>query len=110
MSLELPGIFVAGLLTFVSPCILPLVPLYLSLLGGASISELQTSTARLRAKLLVTGLAFSLGLTFVFVVLGLAATALGHALLEHRTLFLQLGGLVVFLFGLKFLGVLKIPF
>ncbi|MBX5481396.1 MAG: thioredoxin fold domain-containing protein [Myxococcaceae bacterium] len=113
MSLELPGIFLAGLLTFVSPCILPLVPLYLSLLGGASISELEKGgqgSGRLRIQLLVTAVAFALGLGAVFVALGLAATAVGHALLTHRALLLQLGGLVVFLFGLKFLGVLRLPF
>lgn len=114
MSFELPGIFFAGVLTFVSPCILPLVPLYLSLLGGASISELQQpgggAGGRLRMKLMVTAVSFTLGLALIFVLLGLAATAAGHALVAHRELFLQIGGLVVFLFGLKFIGVLKLPF
>lgn len=115
MSLELPGIFSAGILTFLSPCILPLVPLYLSLLGGVSVAELKAGTGeqasvRLRARLVLTALVFSLGLGLVFVAMGLAATQVGHALVAHRTLLLQLGGLVVFLFGLKFLGVLRLPF
>lgn len=109
MSFELSGIFAAGLLTFLSPCILPLVPLYLSLLAGVSVGELKAGQSA-RGRLLKTAVAFTLGLSAVFVGLGLAATSLGHLLVAHRTLLLQLGGLVVFLFGLKFLGVLKVPF
>src|SRR5690242_20049222 len=109
MSLELPGIFAAGLLTFLSPCILPLVPLYLALLGGTSVAELQAGSLR-RGKLISTAVAFSLGLSVVFVGLGLAATTVGHALIAHRSLLMQLGGLVVFLFGLRFVGFLRIPF
>lgn len=107
MHFDLLGVFIAGLLTFFSPCILPLVPLYLSMLTQASIDELRRgrSSARL---LLATG-AFSLGLAVVFVGLGLAATAVGHALVAHRLLLLQLGGLLVFLFGLKLVGVIQVP-
>lgn len=110
MSLELPGIFAAGLLTFLSPCILPLVPLYLALLGGTSLAELQAGGRLRRLKLVATAVSFALGLSVVFVGLGLAATSVGHALVSHRLLFLQLGGLVVFLFGLRFIGVLRVPF
>ncbi len=109
MPLDLPGILLAGLLTFLSPCILPLVPLYLSLLAGASVAELKAGR-RGTGRLILTAVAFSLGLGLVFVGLGMAATSVGHALVEHRTLLLQLGGLLIFLFGLKFLGVLKLPF
>ncbi len=106
MHYDFLGIFAAGLLTFASPCILPLAPVYLGLLGGASIGELRARTRV--ARTIVAAIAFSVGLSLVFVALGMAATTLGHALVEHRALFLQLGGLVVFLFGLKYLGVLNL--
>jgi len=107
MGLELLGIFAAGALTFVSPCILPLVPGYLALLGGVSAGELQGGARRGRT--LLAALFFSLGLALVFMGLGLAATAAGRLLVAHRTLLMQLGGLAVFVFGLKLLGYLQVP-
>ncbi len=100
------AIFAAGLLTFASPCILPLVPVYLALLGGASAGA---QGGHRPARPFVAAIAFVLGLSLVFVLLGLAASAAGRALVAHRTLLLQLGGLAVFLFGLKLLGVLQVP-
>jgi cytochrome c-type biogenesis protein len=107
MHVDLFGLFVAGLLTFASPCVLPLVPVYLSVLAGASVDDLRAGTRTARA--VRAALAFALGLTLVFVGLGLAASSIGRALLAHRTLLLQLGGLVVLLFGLKALGLLRLP-
>lgn len=107
MNFDLLGIFAAGLLTFLSPCILPLIPVYLGLLGGASVGELKAGQRIGRTVL--SAAAFALGLGLVFVALGMAATAAGRALVAHRALLLQLGGLAVFLFGLKYLGVLQLP-
>ena len=106
-ELSFVGVFLAGLLTFASPCVLPLIPIHLSVLAGASVGDLRRGQRTSRAIFAAT--AFSLGLMLVFVVLGLAASAVGRTLVEHRTLFLQIGGLLVFLFGLKFLGYLRIP-
>lgn len=108
MSLGLPGIFLAGLLTFLSPCILPLVPFYLSFLAGVSLSQLKETGGTARRPWGVA-LAFSLGLGTVFVALGMAATAVGGALSEHRTWLLRLGGVALFLLGLKQLGLIKLP-
>lgn len=107
MHFDLLGIFGAGLMTFASPCILPLAPVYLGLVGGASVGELRAG--RRIARTLAAASAFSLGLGAVFMLLGMAATGLGHALVAHRTLLMQLGGLAIFLFGLKYLGVLQLP-
>lgn len=107
MSFDLPGLFAAGLLTFVSPCVLPLVPIYLAVLGGASVAELRDGRGRFR--LLGSAMAFSLGLALVFVGLGLAATAAGHALVEHRLLLLQIGGIAMLIAGLKFAGLIQVP-
>ncbi|MFH1530466.1 MAG: cytochrome c biogenesis protein CcdA [Pseudomonadota bacterium] len=108
MSLAAGTIFLAGLLTFLSPCVLPLIPIYLSVLLGGSIEELESleSTAKVRGrwKLLSNGAMFIVGFTLVFVLLGMSASALGRFLSVHRLLFQQLGGLLVFMFGLKFLG------
>lgn len=107
VSFSLLGIFGAGLLTFASPCILPLAPVYLGLLGGVSVGS-REGRSRVGYTMLAAT-AFALGLSLVFVLMGMAATALGSALVRHRTLLLQLGGLLVFLFGLKSLGFLNIP-
>jgi len=107
MPMNLLGIFAAGILTFASPCILPLAPVYLGMLGGVTLGA-PAGRARVGRTLLAAS-AFALGLGLVFVLMGMAATALGAALVRHRTLLLQLGGLVVFLFGLKYLGWLQIP-
>lgn len=102
--LEFTGVFGAGALTFVTPCVLPLIPLYLALLMGNGKQE------RGRLSLFINTAAFSAGMIAVFVAMGLTATALGSLLTEHRTELVLVGGLLVFLFGLKFLGLLKVPF
>ena len=107
MTFALSGLFAAGLLTFLSPCVLPLVPIYLALLGGASVAELRRGGGG--GRLLGTATAFSLGLSAVFVALGMAATSVGHALVEHRTLLMQLSRTAMVVMGLKFLGVVTVP-
>jgi cytochrome c-type biogenesis protein len=107
MAFDLPGLFGAGLLTFLSPCVLPLAPIYLGLLAGASVEAVRRGARQ--GRVLAAAAAFGLGLGLVFVALGLAATAAGRALAEHREALLRFGGAVVFLFGLKFLGVLRLP-
>lgn len=107
MSLDLPGLFTAGLLTFLSPCVLPLVPVYLGLLGGASVADVRAGAAR--GRLLATAGAFAAGLASVFVALGLGASAVGGLLDAHRAALLRIAGGLAVLFGLKFLGVLRLP-
>jgi len=103
MSIGAGTAFVGGLLTFASPCVLPLIPVYLSVLVGGSIDEV--AGAKRRFKLLVNGTLFVLGFLSVFVLLGLGASAFGKFLVQYRLVFQQLGGMMVFFFGLKFLGV-----
>ncbi len=106
MSLDLAGIFAAGLLTFASPCILPLVPLYLGLLGGATAADLRRGAP---PRLLARTAAFAAGLAAVFVGLGLVSSAAGELLSAHRRALLTVSGVVVVAFGLRFLGVLRLP-
>ena len=107
MNLASGTLFLAGLATFASPCVLPMIPIYLTvLMGGSTDAAGPSRGARLR--LLLNGFMFVLGFTIVFVAMGLAATAVGRFFMQHRLLFQQLGGLLVFAFGLKFLGWLHI--
>lgn len=106
--LSFAGLFGAGLLTFASPCVLPLIPLYLSFLSGASVADLRAG--RTGRGLLAVGVAFSMGLTAVFVLLGVAAAAVGAQLEAHRSVWIPLAGVALVLFGLKLMGLLKLPF
>jgi cytochrome c-type biogenesis protein len=97
--------FLAGLLSFLSPCVLPLVPSYLSYVTGMSgVAELQ---ARRHIALLHAAL-FSLGFTLIFVALGASATALGRLLNHYQQWIERVGGALIVVFGLYTLGVLKI--
>ena len=108
----LPAMTVAlmgGLISFLSPCVLPIVPPYLAYMSGVSLGEMQgTGTARRKA--VVAALFFVLGLSTVFLLLGLTASAFGAFFLQNQELFSQISGLVVILFGLHFLGLFRIPF
>lgn len=100
---------VAGLLSFLSPCVLPIVPPYLAYMSGVSVTELSAGSKGSR-KALVTALFFVLGLSTVFLFLGFAASAFGAFFLANQQLFSWIAGAVVIVFGLHFLGVFTIPF
>lgn len=103
--------FLAGLVSFVSPCVLPLVPAYLSLLTGESLEDLKAETAAAaRLATLAHAVAFVLGFSIVFVLLGLTASAIGGVLNERRTLISQVGGVLVVVLGLHMMGMIRIPF
>lgn len=103
--------FLAGLLSFFSPCTLPLVPLFLGHLLGVSSEELARATGSAsRGRLLRNAGAFVLGFSLVFVVLfGLPAGLLAEALRDHRGLLLRIGGVCLVLLGLSYLGIIRIP-
>jgi cytochrome c-type biogenesis protein len=97
----------AGVLSFLSPCVLPIVPPYLAFMAGASMDELSDGRD---ARIVRAALFFVLGLSTVFLLLGLAASAFGRALLAHQRELALAAGVVVVLFGLHFLGLLRLPF
>ena len=108
----LPAMFVAlvaGLLSFLSPCVLPIVPPYLAYMSGVSMAELQ-SGAKASRKALVTALFFVLGLSTVFLFLGFAASAFGAFFLANQQIFNYVAGAIVIVFGLHFVGLITIPF
>ena len=107
------GAAVAGLLSFLSPCILPMVPFYLCYLAGVSIAEIkgpQGMEPRAQRRLVLGAIAFSLGVTTIFVLLGLGATAAGSAFSRWRTELSWVAAGILALFGLHFLGIIRIPF
>ncbi|MEK9148086.1 MAG: cytochrome c biogenesis protein CcdA [Patescibacteria group bacterium] len=105
-------VFIAGVLTFLAPCTLPLVPAYLGFISGVSLGELQDPTrARLvRGKIFLNGLAFVIGWTAVFVILGTLVGFIGSALVPYRQWLARIGGIFVIVFGLFMLNIMKIPF
>ncbi|WP_099827566.1 cytochrome c biogenesis CcdA family protein [Oceaniglobus indicus] len=99
---------VAGLLSFLSPCVLPIVPPYLAYMGGISLNEMkENATAHRRA--VVAALFFVMGLSVVFLFLGFTASAFGAFFLQNQQLLAQISGVVVIVFGLHFVGVFRIP-
>lgn len=111
LEITYTGAALAGLLSFLSPCILPMVPFYLSYMAGLSVKELRagdTIAPGAKRRLVIQAVAFALGVTTIFVMLGLGATALGRVFLQWRETLSWVAGGVLILFGLHFLGVLKI--
>lgn len=106
MSISLLLAFWGGIISFFSPCILPLVPLYLSYISGISLQELSSSRKTLILKVLI----FILGFSIFFSLLGASASFLGSWLLIYRDLLNRIGGIILIFFGISFLGILKIPF
>jgi cytochrome c-type biogenesis protein len=101
--------FGAGVLSFLSPCVLPIVPPYLAYMGGISMQEL-TEDGRTSRRAILPALFFFMGLSTVFLLLGFTASTMGHLFLRNAELFGQIAGGVVIVFGLHFLGVFRIPF
>lgn len=99
----------AGMVSFASPCVLPLLPAYLGIITGRSAEELKTAHGRVRARIATQGLAFVLGLALIFALLGASASVLGQTLLQNLPLLWKVGGVVVVVFGLQMLGIVKIP-
>lgn len=95
-------VFIEGIVTFISPCLLPMLPLYVSYFAGGEI----TKTNR---KVLYNALGFVFGFTLVFVTLGAFAGTLGQFILKHGTIFNLFSGLIIVIFGFSFLGVIKLP-
>jgi cytochrome c-type biogenesis protein len=108
-NLPLPiAAFVAGLLSFLSPCVLPLVPGYVSLISGAGLEELQSQQARLFRKVMLNSIAFILGFSVVFITLGALSTGVGQLLSRYKSTLAEVAGVVIILFGLHLTGIFRI--
>jgi cytochrome c-type biogenesis protein len=108
-NLPLPlAAFVAGILSFLSPCVLPLVPGYVSLISGATVEDLQSDNRRMLGTVMLHSFTFILGFSVVFIALGAVATGVGQLANEYHNLLAKLAGIIVIVFGLHLTGLIKI--
>ncbi len=107
------GALIAGLISFLSPCVLPLVPAYLGFLGGTTIDQLTEDGGEIdsgaKRRVILAALFFVLGLTAVFVTLGAAASFIGGLLAVYKNELGMIAGVLIIIFGLHFIGIVKIP-
>lgn len=108
-SLPLPlAAFLAGVLSFLSPCVLPLVPGYVSLISGSTVDELGGGQRRLLRSVMLHSAMFIIGFSFVFISLGAIATTLGQMTRQFYPILTRVAGVIIILFGLHLTGLLKI--
>jgi cytochrome c-type biogenesis protein len=108
-DITLTGVLIAGLLSFLSPCVLPLVPPYLAYMAGTSVSAMAVER-RLDMRVLAASLFFVLGFATVFVLLGAGASSLGGLLRRHSDTLALVAGVAIIVMGLHFLGVFRLGF
>ena len=109
MQISILAAFVAGLISFLSPCVLPLVPGYVSMLSGIGVEQLRRGE-KSRGSLLLSSFAFVMGFSVVFVAFGASASAVGQFLLQNKNLLAPFAGAIIVLFGLHLIGLLgRIP-
>jgi cytochrome c-type biogenesis protein len=102
--------FLAGLISFISPCVLPLVPSYLSFLTGTSLEDLKAETSSAaRARVFTHAIAFVSGFTVIFILIGLSASAIGGVFANNKDTIARIGGAIIIILGLNMMGVFKIP-
>lgn len=112
LEISLLGAAFAGLMSFFTPCVLPIVPFYLSYMGGLSMTELRGDNEiapGAQRRLLISSVFFALGVTSVFMLFGMGATALGQLFAEYLEPLSYVAAAVLLVFGLHFLGVINVP-
>ncbi|MRR05748.1 MAG: cytochrome c biogenesis protein CcdA [Deltaproteobacteria bacterium] len=109
-NISIIGAFVAGLLSFLSPCVLPLIPSYITYITGISFADLKEehTSRKVRKKTIVHSLLFIAGFTFVFMALGASATYIGSFLQERMDLIRKIGGLLIIVFGIHVTGLVNL--
>ena len=111
-NVSLLAAFAAGFLSFVSPCVLPLIPGYISFVSGVSVEEMRGDAAPTTSRLqvFITSLAFVIGFSLVFIALGASATAIGKFLFAKLPLLSKIAGVILIVFGLHTMGVFRLAF
>ncbi len=104
------GAFVGGLLSFFSPCIFPLIPVYISFVTGHSLEELKSGTNVNPYIVFIKTNAFIFGFAIIFILMGVASGSIGSFLLENKVLFARISGVIVIFFGLQLAEVIKLDF
>jgi cytochrome c-type biogenesis protein len=108
LSVSLPAAMAGGLISFLSPCVLPLVPPYLSFLAGTTFDRLNAGDGAVRRRAVLAALLFVAGFSTVFVLLGATASALGQAVRQYLDVLSTIAGVAIIVMGLHFLGILRI--
>jgi cytochrome c-type biogenesis protein len=108
-NVSLLAAFVAGFLSFISPCVLPLVPGYLSFISGISLDEMRGDSAVAGRQVFLSSIAFVIGFSLVFIALGASASAMGQFLMERLNVLGKIAGVVIIVFGLHTMGLLRVP-
>jgi cytochrome c-type biogenesis protein len=108
-NLPLPiAAFLAGLVSFLSPCVLPLVPGYVSLISGVGVEELKVQETGIFRKLMLNSVAFIAGFSIVFITLGAISTEVGQLAARYKSTLAEVAGVVIIVFGLHLTGILRI--
>ncbi|MBV1816650.1 cytochrome c biogenesis CcdA family protein [Clostridium cochlearium] len=97
--------FSSGILSFLSPCVLPLVPIYLTYLTGSSIEEINNKN---KLTVIYKAVGFTLGFTLIFIIMGISVTSFGQLFDRNKDIFRKIGGIIIIVFGLHIMGVVKI--
>ncbi|UCD33792.1 MAG: sulfite exporter TauE/SafE family protein [Desulfobacterales bacterium] len=109
-TISFPAAFIAGLLSFFSPCILPLIPGYFTFITGFSLEKLtQVENTEIRKKVVLSTLLFVLGFSFVFILMGASASYLGGLFYQYRKFIRITGGLLIIVLGVHLMGFIRIP-
>jgi len=103
------GALLAGLLSFLSPCVLPLVPAYLSYISGTSVSALRSEQPALKRHTMAQAIWFIAGFSLIFIALGASATFFGQWLMAHLAILGKVAGAIIIVFGLHYTGLFRIP-
>ncbi|HEX6322160.1 MAG TPA: cytochrome c biogenesis protein CcdA [Vicinamibacterales bacterium] len=107
-DVSLVAAFGAGFLSFISPCVLPLIPGYISYISGMSLEDMRTADAGARRRLIVATLFFILGFSIIFMAMGASASAIGQLLLDHLRVVQKIAGVIIVILGLHLMGVFRI--
>lgn len=108
-NLPLPiAAFVAGLVSFLSPCVFPLVPGYVSLISGVGVEELKVQEAGILRKVMLNSVAFIIGFSIVFVTLGAISTEIGQVAARYKSTLAEVAGVIIIVFGLHLTGIMRI--
>jgi cytochrome c biogenesis protein CcdA len=108
-TLPLPiAAFFAGLVSFLSPCVLPLVPGYVSLISGVGVPELRSQESQSLRKVMLNSVGFILGFSIVFIALGAISTGVGQLLAQYKSMLARLAGVVIVIFGFHLIGIFRI--
>lgn len=109
-AVSFPAAFTAGILSFLSPCVLPLIPAYFTFITGFSLEELtENRNSEIRKKVFLSTVLFVSGFSLIFILMGASASYLGSLMFNHRELIRIIGGILIILMGVHLIGIIRIP-